>query len=96
MKVIKEITTTSKIVNYIQCDICGKKADRCNCWSTGAFDVNETEFKISIRQKDGVCFPEGGGGTEYEVDICPNCFKERLIPWLDSQGCKAKRKEWDW
>ena len=95
MKIIKEVIAARKIIEYIQCDICNRKADKCD-WSTGVYDIDETEFKILISQKEGVSFPEGGGGTEYEVDICPNCFKEKLIPWLDSQGCTAKRKEWDW
>jgi len=95
MKVIKEVEMTTKILAYIQCDICGKKADKHD-WSTGTYDVNETEFKILIRQRNGVNYPEGGWGTEYEADICPNCFKDKLIPWLDSQGCKVKKKQWDW
>jgi len=95
MRKFKEITTTVETIEFIQCDICGKKADRHD-WSTGSYTVNETEFKILIRQRDGENYPEGGWGTEYEADICPNCFKEKLIPWLNSQGCTAKRKEWDW
>ncbi len=31
-----------------------------------------------------------------DVDLCPECFKERLLPWLDSQGAKARIEDWDW
>ena len=95
MKIIKEVETTAKIIEFIQCDICGKKANSHD-WSAGTYNIDETEFKILIRQRDGTNYPECAWGTEYEADICPDCFKDKLIPWLDGQGCKAKRKEWDW
>ena len=95
MKIIKEVETTAKIIEFIQCDICGKKANNHD-WSAGTYNIDETEFKILIRQRDGTNYPECAWGTEYEADICPDCFKDKLIPWLDGQGCKAKRKEWDW
>lgn len=27
------------------------------------------------------------------IDMCPNCFKEKLIPWLEDQGAKIEEKD---
>ena len=46
------------------------------------YEVKETE----IRLKTGSNYPEGGSGEETTIDICPECFTEKLIPWVKSQG----------
>lgn len=80
------------------CDLCGKESDseRYDNWNGGSYDVDETEISIKIKQKEGSSYPEGGSGQEYDIDLCPDCFKKKLIPWLLSQGAKIKPEEWDW
>jgi hypothetical protein len=77
------------------CDLCGKKAKTDN-WDASRYDINETEISVKIKQKEGSNYPEGGNGTEYEIDLCPDCFKDKLVPWLRSQGAAVEEKEWDW
>jgi len=78
------------------CDLCGKTTKGTD-WPKGFYyEVNETEISVKIKQKEGHNFPEGGNGTEYEIDLCPDCFKDKLVPWLKSQGAKIEEKEWDW
>lgn len=77
------------------CDLCGLTA-KTNEWGASSYEVCETEVEITIRQKEGSSYPEGGQGTEFEVDLCPKCFKEKLVPWLRSQGAKIEEREWDW
>jgi hypothetical protein len=76
------------------CDLCGResKANHSDDWGEGNFDIAETEVRLKV----GDSYPEGGAGTEIEFDICPKCFRERLIPWLESQGTKVEEKGWDW
>jgi hypothetical protein len=76
------------------CDLCGALAKKGH-WESSAYEIGEVEIEVTVRQEDGTAYPEGGWGTDYMVDMCPGCFKNKLIPWLESQGCKAKRKEWD-
>ncbi len=97
---MREYTETEELVKNkmlvgIKCDLCGKNAKTEN-WDSSSYEINETTIKITIKQKDGTTYPEGGWGTEYSVDMCPSCFKDKLIPWLESQGCEAKRQDWDW
>ena len=80
----------------LQCDLCGAKSKHRDDWATENFEDSETEIKISGSQREGTSYPEGGIGTEYEIDLCPKCFKERLVPWLRSEGAKIEETEWYW
>ena len=90
---LKEMMQTDLIETT--CDLCGAVAKRGE-WGSATWEVAETEIKITIRQKDGEAYPDSGDGTEYNVDMCPKCFKEKLIPWLTSQNATCERKAWDW
>lgn len=77
-----------------RCDLCGAIAKKGN-WNSSCFEVNEAQVEVTVRQKDGSAYPEGGWGTSLQVDICPICFKEVLIPFLVSKGANIEEKEWD-
>ena len=87
-------TTTSNYLAETVCDLCGKVAKHGN-WETTGWDMNETEVEVKIRQKDGKQYPDGGWGTKIVVDLCPICFKNKLIPWLESEGAEIEEQEWD-
>ena len=98
MKTYKEIDIPAKkgreLVAF-HCDLCGRKADGED-WTRGSYVIDETEMRVVMVQREGSSYPEGGSGKEYEIDLCPRCFKERLVPWLISQGAKIEQKEWEW
>jgi len=91
----KKVTYDREELVELSCDLCGRVA-KGGDWETSTWEVAEVEVKVEVRQKDGDTVPEGGWGTEYAVDMCPECFKSKLVPWLESQGCKARRQEWSW
>lgn len=78
-----------------KCDLC-KLESNGDDWDGGYYEINETHIFVKITQKDGTNYPEGGSGTEYEIDLCPGCFKDRFVPWLKSEGADIEDKEWDW
>jgi uncharacterized protein (DUF2225 family) len=84
-----------EVLSEVSCDLCGK-VGRYGDWESSNWEVAESEIEIEVRYKDGASYPDGGSGQKYNVDICPECFKDKLIPWLESQGCKAKFEDWDW
>ena len=86
---------TERVLNKRTCDICGRKAETYD-WGAAMYEVKETVVCVEVRQRQGVSYPEGGSGTEIEVDLCPTCFKEKLVPWLRSQGATIEEKEWEW
>lgn len=92
----KKRVVEDEFCEELRCDLCGAKAKRQNSWGDGWYDVNETEVSVTVKQREGESYPEGGSGTEYEVDICPECFRTKLVPWLISQGAKIQEKDWDY
>ena len=87
---IEEIPArTYTAIDEIKCDLCGFITRRL--WKSDMFDATESE----VRLKTGEQYPEGGSGKEITVDICPDCFVSKLIPWVESQGGKPQTKEWD-
>lgn len=93
MKVYKIETVTREVQRLVKhyCDICGRETRHLD-WATGSYDIKETE----IRLREGSSYPEGGSGTSIEVDICPTCFREKLLPWLETQGVQVQETEWDY
>jgi hypothetical protein len=77
------------------CDLCGVASKRGKEWEPSSYTVAETEVSVTVTHRSGKSYPEGGSGTEVEVDLCPKCFKDRLIPWLESQGATIEASDWD-
>lgn len=82
--------STHKALVETQCDLCGKTTK--TEWKAGCFDSCE----VAVRYKTGSSYPEGGSGEQTTVDICPDCFTSKLIPWVQSQGGEPTTKEWEW
>lgn len=76
-----------QFVNYVSCDCCGEDIER----DVSGYDVGEVE----IYCKEGTAYPEGGHGTKIVLDMCPTCFKEKLVPFLQSIGT-VRTEEWDY
>ena len=92
MKRYKEIQTISSRVVETKCDICGKIAPWPDGWEKGPHDVAE----VTLELREGRSYPDGGSGKKYFVDMCPECFKTKLIPWLSSLGCTLQVKDRDY
>lgn len=79
----------NKIVS-VTCDICKQEFDDDD-WNKGAYEVLET----NVSMKTGYLYPEGGNGDEITFDICPYCFKNKLIPALKELGAHPTESKWD-
>lgn len=78
---------TKEILNKITCDICNSEIitedkDR--------FSNNE----INVSCKIGRCYPDDCYGDKISFDICPDCFKNKLIPFLNSLGAEGTEESW--
>lgn len=82
--------TTRTHLSETKCDLCGTTTR--NEWCKNSYDAVESD----VRLKTGTSYPEGGSGEETTIDICPDCFKSKLIPWVVAQGGQPTTKEWDW
>jgi len=79
----------------LRCDLCGCRATN-ERYDAGMYVRNEVTLKVTVHHTKGKDYPEGGWGTEFIVDMCPECFRDKLIPWINSQGGDVQEKEWDW
>lgn len=96
MKVMK----TAHIEAHDEVREIGRRCDFPGCEKEtqprGMYEVDECDVRVYVKHKDGESYPEGGSGTEVDIDVCPECFKTKLIPWLESQGVVIERKDLDW
>lgn len=92
----KEETVKKKVLVELTCDLCGKITGNnkgfnhslFNEWDNEIYGVNRTE----ISWERGEQYPEGGSTKTTLFDICPDCFKNKLIPWFENQGAKKTIK----
>ena len=76
----------------MKCDVCGKATNQNN-WQKDNFDCTESTVYLCV----GESYPDDSGfGNTYEVDICPDCFINKLIPWIESFGGEVKAEEWEY
>lgn len=84
-----------KVLVKTTCDLCGAEAPN-GIWPTPPWHTDETEIMVKVKRREGEVYPEFGCGTEINVDLCPRCFVEKLVPWLRSEGVQIEEQEWDW
>ena len=80
-------TTEARLVK-VTCDLCVRNIP----WSFhGSFD------EVSVCRIEGFRDYECGHGDGHKtaIDMCVDCFEEKLLPWLAEFGCKPITEEWE-
>jgi len=76
----------------IVCDFCEAKAPFGSWRGDGYYSVPDVEIHL----REGEQYPEGGSGTQLDIDACPTCFREKILPFLKSIAVREfKETEWD-
>lgn len=96
-KTVKETRQTSKFVEQT-CDICGyvckyQDWDNDPNQNTNEFSSSYFDTDVEIKYRYGINYPEGGHGFEYNLDVCPKCFIEKIVPLLKTN---KEPNKWDW
>lgn len=97
MKVYKSVhvpaapATTKTELHYIQCDLCERQTG-WNNWSKENYEIDE----VDVAASSGDNYPEGGSRESIILDICPDCFRNKLVPWFEAQGGKPRTEESSW
>lgn len=96
MKHTKTISenVSREIVDKITCDMCGCDGNSTGNWKKERWSHEFEETIISF--SEGRRYPDCGDHVEITCDICPDCFKNMLIPWLKSQGVEPQTTKYDW
>lgn len=91
--VVHKAWSENAVVGH-KCDLCGKEIigdgwnpkDDSDISDTKVWMINGTEYLD----------PDTGYSEETIFDICPQCFKKKLVPWLKSQGAKPRKEKNEW
>ena len=98
-KVTREVVSNRAV--EVHCDLCQAKGeptyegDESNEWTTEASANNISETTLVMRLGWG-CL-DGGSSVQHRVDICPECFTDKLLPWLkEEHNVEVHKHETDW
>lgn len=94
MKLFVDREVTQKYLQKIFCDICKAETNHYKEWKMDDYGYQKAEIKIVYDESAGDQY--GGYGSRIEVDLCPQCFKSKLIPFLEQNGVKVTETEYDW
>lgn len=88
-------TVTKEVLVETTCDLCGKVA-KSGDWQSSTYDEDDTEVTVTVRARQAITGYDYGDVTEQYVDICPECFQNKLIPFLESEGAVIQKREYDY
>lgn len=75
----------------IVCDICGAESSKnIHEWWGDRFEGVEIEIKYNSASR----YPDDVSGDVIEYDLCPDCFRSKLMPWMESQGTKPSEYDY--
>jgi hypothetical protein len=87
MKIVETPAQTKEMVDFITCDLCGKKI------FTWAPNVDDVE----ISHKSGITdYGSHFDGTISSFDVCGSCYEDRVVAWFKSQGVEPAIIEVHW
>ena len=94
----KEQEVVTREIEYLYaktCDLCGKNDNGGSVHSDSDWADSKFDFDIiHVRRIHGSSFPTGDGNKCREYfDICPDCFNNKLVKWLESQGASIQTHE---
>lgn len=84
-----------EVVVGLKCDLCEKTVKR-DRWGFETYEINDVLVSIKMHRKTGESFSDCGFQQEQEIDICPNCWDEVIMPFLKSKGVDPEIVEMDW
>lgn len=89
----KKITQDREEVVEFRCDLCGSLADnpKVETWNdTSEIDkkgeFTTSEMQVSLKNRTYFPWSDDVDGYNIEVDLCPKCFRDILVPFLESRG----------
>lgn len=88
----QEVKRQEDVLIEIRCDLCGCHGRGANRWRTD--DSSEVKY-TTVQMEDGYRYPEGGCVEITDFDICTDCFRDKLIPWMKEQGAEPQIREED-
>ena len=82
-----------EVLESITCDLCPATTTDPENWviEKGLYHRDE----VIVQGKRGDVYPESGYLQWVILDLCPTCFRDKLIPWFHSLGGQPRTEEMD-
>ena len=80
-----------EVLESITCELCPKTTSDPENWAIENYHRDE----VIIQRKWGEMYPESGYLQWVILDLCPTCFRDKLIPWFHSLGGQPRTEEMD-
>jgi hypothetical protein len=90
--------TTREFVESVTCDLCGKVFSMADTDSDGINweHLHDNVAKTGVFIGRGFNCPESTNIEFRDYHVCPECFENKLEPWLKAQGATFTAREIDW
>lgn len=88
----KKVVKKEKFLVRTSCVFCETIANDGYLDSSSG-EIDKAEVEVNITQKKNMRSQEDGHGTRINLDLCSECFKNKLIPWLVGEGADIEE---DW
>ena len=98
----KKKTCVRDVVDKVACDLCEKEYDGLNIEEE---DPDDSQYAHFYKNMVEMVYKEGRNYSCYEcwenegqkisIEICPDCFKDVVMPFLESKGLKKKWEQFD-
>lgn len=80
----------TRVCVELTCDLCGRTAPGPDdygrygraTWTDESYGVDT----VLILRESGSGYPEGRFTETESFDVCPDCWKTKVVPWFKSQG----------
>ena len=86
----KKVVKEESVLDTVNCDVCGRKGDNVIPGDPAVdwVDKNDLEESTVVSHRTLARCYDDVTVTDTFFDICHECFKDKLVPWLASQGVK--------
>jgi hypothetical protein len=92
MRTFKTVTvpatpeTTKEVEDKTLCDLCGIAIRE------HGYDVDSVTMEWEV----GARYPEGADVECTGFDVCGDCFKNKVVPWMREQGATPRIEDRGW
>lgn len=99
MKIMEKVTKTiqTEDIKDTLCDICGSSEEKWE--STKGQSWGHHSEEISLYHKITESYCGEGTSNEIDLDVCPTCFRDKILPFIKSISYKPENIEYreiDW
>jgi len=89
MRVYGTRSIEERTLDSVTCDVCGSQVSGNHGWGQTQHDL----VYSTVALYESEMFPEHHITTVTSYDLCPGCFRSRLMPWLEGLGAKPQVEE---